>query len=309
MTQLNDHSSQPFGKRAPLLCEVRRVRACDLYRVFSRAADEAATAAFAGGLALVLQFDPALREARLACPTTVARVVRTTIAAMLRMTRRGAVTLCAGIGRNGDNVTMTVSSHLEPTISPDAHLFSRAAEQARELGGRLIVDRQEARLMLSLVFPAVLSPMMVLLIERDWIGRRQSVRTLEEAGFHVELAEDGEAALRASSGAAYVAVLADLYLENDDALALVARLRDANGAAPVFALTREGADTAGWALAKAGFAGLVKSPVSAAALRTALASVEAAELEAVQAGENAQEDGNGQDRDHGRTGSENLRSA
>ena len=108
---------------------------------------------------------------------------------------------------------------------------------------------------------------------------------------------------------AYVAILADLYLEDEDALALVTHLRVNNGAAPVFALRREGAGVAGWALAQAGFCGVVQSPVSPGALRMALGSVEAAELDAVQAGEDAEEDDDGQDGGHGRSSSERLRSA
>ena len=53
-----------------------------------------------------------------------------------------------------------------------------------------------ARLTLSLVFPAALSPMTVLLIEKDWSGRRASIEALTEAGFGVETAEDGQTALR-----------------------------------------------------------------------------------------------------------------
>lgn len=309
MTELADHPSQSLGKRAPLLSEPSRVRACDLFRVFSRAADDAAAEATAGGLALSLRFDPDLRDPRLACPSTVARVAKSTIAAMLRMTRRGAVALHAGVGPGGDHVTMAVSSELAPSIPPDAHLLRRAAEQARELGGKLMVECVETRLTLSLVFPAAISPMAVLLIEKDWDGRRVSIERLTEAGFLVETAEDGDAALRASSGAAYVAILADMFLEDEDTLALVTHLRAGKGAAPVFALSREGAGVAGWALAKAGFAGIVESPVSPGALRMALGLVETAELEAVQAGEDAQEDGDGQDGGHGRSGSERLRSA
>lgn len=309
MTELSDHPSQPLGKRAPLLSEPSRVRACDLFRVFSRAADEAAAQAVAEGLALSLQFDPALRNPRLACPSTVARVVKSTIGAMLRMTRRGAITLSAGIGPSGDHVTMAVSSQLDPSIPPDARLLRQAAEQARELGGKLMVECMETRLTLSLVFPSAVSPITVLLIEKDWSGRRATIERLTDAGFRVETAEDGETALRVSSGTAYVAILADLYLEDEDALALVTRLRAANGSVPVFALQRDGTGVTGWALTQAGFAGVVESPLSPGALRMALASVEAAELEAVQAGEDAEEDGNDQDRGHGRSGSERLRSA
>ena len=50
---------------------------------------------FAGGLALTLQFDPRLRDARLACPASVAQAMKTTVRAMLSMTRRGAVSLRA----------------------------------------------------------------------------------------------------------------------------------------------------------------------------------------------------------------------
>ena len=308
MTELVDHPSQTCGKRAPL-SEPSRIRACDLFRVFGRAADDVAAQATAGGLALSLHFDPALRNPRLACPTTVARVVKATICALLRMTRRGAVSLRAAVGPGGDHVTIAVSSQLEPSIPPDARLLRQAAEQARELGGKLVVECIETRLILSLVFPAPVSPMTVLLIEPDWSGRRESVERLTDAGFRVEIAEDGEAALRISSETAYVAVLADLYLEDQDSQALVARLRAANGAAPVFALSREGASIAGWALTQAGFAGMVTSPVAPGALRAALGSVEAAELEAVQAGEDAEEDADGQDGDHGRADSERLRSA
>jgi CheY-like chemotaxis protein len=309
MAELKGYPSQVSAKRAPKLSEPTRVRACDLFRVFSRAADEAAAEALAGGLALSLHFDQALREPRLACPATVARVVKTTIAAMLRMTRRGAVTLRAGVGRSGAHVTVSVSSLLERSIQPDARLFHQAAEQARELGGRLMVEHQEARLILSLVFPAVLQQMSVLLIEQDWEGRRQSVEALIAAGFAVDLANTSEEALRASPDMLYVAVLADLYLEDEDTLAMVTRLRAANKAAPVFALTREGGGVVGWALARAGFAGMISSPVSPDALRKALSSIEAAELEAVEAGEDADEDGNGQDRDHGRSGSAAIRTA
>lgn len=309
MTEFANYPSQPLGKRAPLLFEPSRVRACDLFRVLGRAADEAAAEATAGGLALSLQFEPALRDPRLACPSTVARVVKSTIAAMLRMTRRGAVSLRAAVGPGDDHVTVTVSSLLAPPIPPDARLLRQAAEQARELGGKLMVECIEARLILSLVFPAAGSPMSVLLIEKDWSGRRASIEQLTDAGFRVETAEDGVTALRASSGAAYVAILADMFLEDEDTLALVTRLRAANGSVPVFALSREGAGVAGWALAQAGFAGVVESPVSPGALRMALGSVETAELKAVQAGENAEEDGNDQNGGHGRSGSERLRSA
>ena len=308
MTELVDHPSQTCGKRAPL-SEPSRIRACDLFRVFGRAADDVAAQATAGGLALSLHFDPALRNPRLACPTTVARVVKATICALLRMTRRGAVSLRAAVGPGGDHVTIAVSSQLEPSIPPDARLLRQAAEQARELGGKLVVECIETRLILSLVFPAPVSPMTVLLIEKDWSGRRASIEALTEAGFGVETAEDGQTALRLSSGMAYVAILADLYLEDEDALALVTHLRVNNGAAPVFALRREGAGVAGWALAQAGFCGVVQSPVSPGALRMALGSVEAAELDAVQAGEDAEEDDDGQDGGHGRSSSERLRSA
>ncbi len=308
MNELVDHPN-PASSPAPKVSDPGRVRACDLYRVFSRAADEAAQAAVASGLALTLQFDPALREARLACPSTVARVVKTTISALLCMTRRGAVSLRAGIGPSGEHVTMAVSSLLEPSCQPNSQLFALAAEQARDLGGRLMVERQEARLILSLVFPAAPSPMTVLLIEADWTGRHQTMLALREAGFGVDVAEDGKTALSVTPGSAYVAVLADLYLEDDDTLQLVERIRAANRAAPVFALSRSGTAIAGWALARAGFAGILATPVAPQALRSLLASVEAAELEAVQQGERADEDGNGQDRDHGRTGSAGLRSA
>ena len=63
------------------------------------------------------------------------------------------------------------------------------------------------------------------------------------------------------------------------------------------------------ALAKAGFAGILESPVAPRALRAALASVEAAELKAVQAGEHAEEDDDGQDRDHGRLVSAKVKTA
>jgi CheY-like chemotaxis protein len=301
------HSIGPCDKRAPKVSPASRVRACDLFGVFNRAADEAATEAFAGGLALTLHFDPRLREARRACPAAVDQAVKAMIRAMLRMTRRGAVSLRADVA--DDVVTVAVASLLSGWVQPHESLFAQAAAHARAAGGRLNIERGVASLSLSLVFRAPLSPMMVLLIEPDWPGQRQSVRQLTEAGFGVDLASDGQAALRMSSGESYVAVLADLYLEEDDVLEVVGRLRSANRAAPVFALRRDGSAVAGWALAKAGFAGVVESPVTPCALRAALASVEAAELEAVQAGEDAEEDDDGQDRDHGRLVSAKVRTA
>lgn len=307
MNEALRHLTESSGKKAPKVSEPDRVRACDLFSVFNRAADEAAAEAFAGGLALTLQFDPLLREARLACPASVAQAVKTTIRAMLRMTRRGAVSLRADAV--GDQVTVAVASLLNGYVQPDESLFAQATVQARALGGRLAIDRSAAMLTLSLTFPASTSPMTVLLIEPDWPGQRQSVQQLEEAGFGVDLASDGEAALRISSGVSYVAVLADLYLEEDNILEVVKCLRSANRAAPVFALHRGGSAVAGWALAKAGFAGIVESPVTPRALRAALASVEAAELKAVQAGEHAEEDENSQDRDHGRLVSAKVKTA
>ena len=292
---------------APKVSQPDRVRACDLFSVFNRAADEAAAEAFAGGLALTLLFDPLLREARLACPSSVAQTVKTTIRAMLRMTRRGAVSLRADAA--GEQVIVAVASLLNGCVQPDESLFAQAAEQARGLGGRLAIARDADLLTLSLIFSAPASPMTVLLIEPDWDGQRQTVRQLTEAGFGVDLASDGEAALRISSGVSYVAVLADLYLEEDNILEVVKCLRAANRAAPVFALNRGGAAVAGWALARAGFAGIVESPITPRALRDALASVEAAELEAVQAGENAEENKNSQDRDHGRLVSAKVKTA
>jgi CheY-like chemotaxis protein len=307
MNEPRRHSTEPSGKKPPKVSEPDRVRACDLFSVLNRAVDDAAAEAFAGGLALTLQFDPRLREARRACPTSVAQTVKTTIRAMLRMTRRGAVSLRADVA--GDQVTVAVASQLNGYVQPDESLFAQAAEQARGLGGRLAIDRSAALLTLSLVFPAPTSPMTVLLIEPDWAGQRESVRQLKEAGFGVDVASDGEAALRISSGVTYVAVLADLYLEEDNVLEVVRCLRAANRAAPVFALHRGGSAVAGWALVKAGFAGVVESPVTPRALRAALASVEAAELKAVQAGENAEEDDDSQDRDHGRLVSAKVRTA
>ena len=307
MNELRRHSSEPSGKKAPEVLQSDRKRACDLFSVLNRAADEAAAEAFAGGLTLTLQFDPSLREARLACPAWVSRSVKTTIRAMLRMTRRGAVSLRADAA--GEQVIVAVASLLSGCVQPDESLFAQAAEQARGLGGHLAVARDADLLTLSLVFPAPASPMTVLLIEPDWDGQRQTVRQLTEAGFGVDLAGDGEAALRVSSGVPYAAVLADLYLEEDNILEVVKCLRSANRAAPVFALHRGGSAVAGWALAKAGFAGFVESPVTPRALREALASVEAAELEAVQAGENAEEDKHSQDRDHGRLVSAKVRTA
>jgi CheY-like chemotaxis protein len=307
MNELRRHSTEASGKMAPKVSQPDRVRACDLFSVFNRAADEAAAEVFAGGLALTLLFDPRLREARLACPASVAQTVKTTIRAMLRMTRRGAVSLRADAA--GEQVIVAVASLLSGCVQPDESLFTQAAEQARGLGGHLAVARDADLLTLSLVFPAPVSPMTVLLIEPDWDGQRQTVRQLTEAGFGVDLASDGEAALRVSSGASYVAVLADLYLEEDNILEVVKCLRAANRAAPVFALHRGGSAVAGWALARAGFAGIVESPVTPRALRDALASVEAAELEAVQTGENAEEDEHSQDRDHGRLVSAKVRTA
>ena len=49
MNELPRYSTEPGGKRAPKVSEPDRVRACDLFSVFNRAADEAAAEAFAGG--------------------------------------------------------------------------------------------------------------------------------------------------------------------------------------------------------------------------------------------------------------------
>lgn len=169
-----------------MVAQTDRLRACDLFSVFSRTADEAAEEVFAGGLTLAMNFDPSLRDSRLADPAAVARAAKAAFRAMLPLTQRGAISLGARVGPDVEQVTMTVSSSVGGRIRPDAGLFVAAAKWARDLGGRLTADRQGEGLTLSLIFPAAPSPLAAMdLVEA---AELEAV----EAGEHAEEDEDGQ---------------------------------------------------------------------------------------------------------------------
>lgn len=163
MNEPRRQSIDSIKKSAPKVSGPYRVRACDLFGVLSRAADEAAAEAMACGLALTIQFDPRLRDARLACPSAVAKAVKATTRAMLSMTRRGAVSLRVDLA--DDHVAIAVASPLNAYSQPEERLFAQATLEARALDGRLAIDSCAAFLTLSLSFPAPSAPMRVLLIE------------------------------------------------------------------------------------------------------------------------------------------------
>ncbi len=275
-------------------------RACDLFQLFSGACDHAAREALAKNVALNLLFDPGLRAHRSVQALDASAGVRAMIAAMLQPADRGALLVRAGIGPDGREVAITVSGPFHPGLRPDPALFRQAAACARALDCQLEFGQGDGRLILSMAFPAPPASPSVLLIEADWPARQESVDRLNASGFEVDTATNGEAARRILAGGAPMAVLIDLYMEDEDALALCGRLK-VPGGPPILALTQPGCAISGWALAQAGFSGALESPVDPRVLQTAVetASVEAAELETVQAGEDAEEDGDDQDSDHG----------
>lgn len=131
--------------------------ACDLFEVFGRAVDQGAAETFAAGLSLRLHFDPDLCELRMADAETAGRLARATLSAMVRMTRAGQVSVCAGLSDDSDDVILTVSSQYQHS-APDADMFALAAERARQLGGRLSIAGDGGDITLSVRFAAPRAP-------------------------------------------------------------------------------------------------------------------------------------------------------
>ena len=125
--------------------------------------------------------------------------------------------------------------------------------------------------------PAASAPprgLRVLVVEDQPLNRQVARSLLEHLGCQVELAEDGEQALRALAGGAFDLVLMDLELPGQDGLAVTRRLRAAAPAAgppPVLALTAHDDPVLRARCQEAGMAGYLTKPLELTTLARALA--------------------------------------
>jgi CheY-like chemotaxis protein len=77
----------------------------------------------------------------------------------------------------------------------------------------------------------------VLVADDDPILREIAAEYLRDAGFSVDLAEDGEAALRAAEAGRYDLVVTDMVMPNLDGIELLRALRSSCPGTPVIAIS------------------------------------------------------------------------
>ncbi|MEO8848281.1 MAG: response regulator, partial [Casimicrobiaceae bacterium] len=79
--------------------------------------------------------------------------------------------------------------------------------------------------------------MKVLVVEDDSVLAAALLRALNQSGYAVDVASDGEAANQALAGNEYALVVLDIALPKVDGLAVLRRLRDRRAQVPVLILT------------------------------------------------------------------------
>jgi CheY-like chemotaxis protein/HPt (histidine-containing phosphotransfer) domain-containing protein len=121
--------------------------------------------------------------------------------------------------------------------------------------------------------PAEETAPLVLLVEDDAVNQRITRLMLERRGYRVEVARDGDEAVRMTEGAAYAAVLMDCHMPRVDGFRATARIRERDAARPrlpILAMTANAGAGAREQCILAGMDDFVEKPFTADLLDQAL---------------------------------------